>query len=129
MLHCADGRDPAQLCVHRDLLPATEQANKGKDESHAACKPESALAAGCQPANVESVPVVPSADTTSTAEVDHKSKHIAASKSKKAAGSNTPVVKRRIVKVARGGVEKLPGKAVFEKAGLPLFTRHHVGYH
>lgn len=130
----AGEKEPAQLRARRVLLPATEQAENDRDKSDAACKPETPLTAGCQAANVESVPVVPSADTTSTAEVDHKSKHNATRKSKEAAGSSTPRVKRHIVKInnmlgAHGGVCKLPGKTVLEKIGLHVFARRHVWYH
>ncbi len=84
--------------------------------------------------NPESAPVARSANTVSMAEVDQKSAHTAARKSRGAAASNTPIVKRRIVKVddlkgARGGVQKLPGKAFFERIGLRLFARRHVWYH
>ena len=84
--------------------------------------------------NLESVPAARIANTISTAEVDQSSVHIAACKSQGAAASNTPIVKRLIVKVddlkgARGGVQKLPGKAFFERIGLRLFARRHVWYH
>ncbi len=115
-------------------MPETEQAEKGRDETDASCKPENPLNAGCQAANLESAPVVPSADTINMAEVDQNSAHNAAHESKKAAGSSTPIVKRRIVKVddllgARGGMCKLPGKTFFERTGLHLFARRHVWYH
>ena len=114
----AGEKEPTQLCARRVLLPGTEQAENDRDKSDAACKPEIPL----------------TADITSTAEVDHKFKQHATRKSKEAAASSSPRVKKHIVKInnmlsAHGGVCKLPGKTVLEKIGLHVFARRHVWYH
>jgi len=87
--------------------PATQRAEKGRDESDASCKPKNPLTASCQADNLEKTPVVLGADTTSKAKGKQQHK---ASSSRSQAEANQKASKSKNKSQAEGTQNQQQGR-------------------